>query len=78
MSWKWWFGDGDGGVRLWYGSSGGDEDGDKGLLVAVGMEAAAVGSPEVGRSRGRRRRRWEERRRKDGARVINEMGSLVA
>ncbi|GKC89112.1 hypothetical protein Tco_1149761, partial [Tanacetum coccineum] len=26
MSWNWWFGDGDGGVRLWYGSSGGDED----------------------------------------------------
>ncbi|GJV63178.1 hypothetical protein Tco_1474006 [Tanacetum coccineum] len=29
MSWKWWFGDGDGGVRLWHGSSGGDEDEDE-------------------------------------------------
>ncbi|GKA35486.1 hypothetical protein Tco_1009249 [Tanacetum coccineum] len=50
MSWKWWFGDGDGGVRLWHGSSA--------AAAAVGGgvemrdEGGVVGSEMVGRGDG--------------------------
>ncbi|GKG57103.1 hypothetical protein Tco_0582454, partial [Tanacetum coccineum] len=42
MSWKWWFGDGDGGVRLWHGSNGGDEDEDEVMRCGVVAAAAAA------------------------------------